>query len=80
MNAFDLLGIGFPVIIIILVFIGFYKIFFKKVSVTTFYTPFDKITGQTEVEYHEEQIYIAEDDDQGDGNNKYRLPIKPRKS
>ncbi|MDF2946854.1 MAG: hypothetical protein K0S51_1533 [Bacillales bacterium] len=69
MNTIDLMAIGFPIVIVILVIIGFYKVFIKKISVSTYYTPFDKVTGQTNVEFHEEQIVIAKDDSQGDGNN-----------
>jgi hypothetical protein len=53
-----------------LVLISFYKVFVKKKSVTPFYTPFDQITGQTGVEFHEEQEILAEDEDQGDGKNR----------
>ncbi|MGF3104868.1 DUF3951 domain-containing protein [Rossellomorea sp. DUT-2] len=67
MDPTDLFVVGFPTAITILVLIGFYKVFVKKKSVSLFYTPFDQVTGQTEVEFHEEQIMIVQDDDQGEG-------------
>jgi hypothetical protein len=66
----DLMAIGFPTVIVILVLFSFYKVFVKNRSVTPFYTPFDEITGQTEVEFHEEQEILAEDEDQGEDKNK----------
>ncbi|HDR7633821.1 DUF3951 domain-containing protein [Bacillus mycoides] len=40
------------------------KLFIKKKSITSFYTPFDNITGQTISEFHEEQkVLVCEDDD-----------------
>ena len=66
-----LLTIGLPLTIVILVIIGFYKIFIKKKSITSFYTPFDNITGQTISEFHEEQK-VSEDED-GDGKKKNNL-------
>ncbi|PEA85592.1 hypothetical protein COL60_00460 [Bacillus pseudomycoides] len=60
--------IGLPLTIVILVIISFYKLFIKKKSITSFYTPFDNITGQTISEFHEEQkVLVAED---GDGKKK----------
>ncbi|MEH7247917.1 DUF3951 domain-containing protein [Neobacillus niacini] len=70
MNPMDLMAVGFPAVIVILVLIGFYKVLVKKRSITPFYTPFDEITRQTEVEFREEQIILAEDEDQGDDKNK----------
>lgn len=55
MNLIDLMAAGFPLAIVILVLIGFYKVFVKKKSVQPFYTPFDEITGQSEVEFHEDK-------------------------
>lgn len=42
---------------------GFFKVFIKKKGASLFYTPFDEITGQTEVEFHEKQEILAEDED-----------------
>lgn len=36
------------------------------------YTPFDYITGQSSVEFHEEKQEKEEDDDQGDDKEKNR--------
>ncbi|MGM0866389.1 MAG: DUF3951 domain-containing protein [Bacillota bacterium] len=66
MDPIDLFAVGFPTAVTVLVLIGFYKVFVKKKSVSLFYTPFDQMTGQTEVEFHEEQKVIVEDD-QGEG-------------
>ncbi|WP_442603822.1 DUF3951 domain-containing protein [Paenibacillus sp. KN14-4R] len=35
------------------------------------YTPFDYITGQTTVEFHEEKEAKEENDDQGDDKDRY---------
>lgn len=78
MNPMDIMAVGLPGVIFILVLIGFYKVFVKKRCVTLFYTPFDEITGQTEVEFHEEQIILAEDEDQGDDKNKNRRMKFPK--
>ncbi|MFP3671190.1 DUF3951 domain-containing protein, partial [Priestia sp. SIMBA_032] len=53
-----------------LVIIGFYKLFIKKKSITSFYTPFDNITGQTICEFHEEQKILVSEDEDGDGKKK----------
>ena len=70
MTPMDMMAIGFPTVIVILVIISFYKVFVKKKSVTPFYTPFDEVMGQSEVKFHEEQEILAEDEDQGEGKNK----------
>lgn len=70
MSPLDIAAISLPVIFIIIVFIGFYKVFIKKKTVTPFYTPFDQITGQTSVEFHKEQEILVEDEDQGDDKDK----------
>jgi hypothetical protein len=72
MNA---LAIGFPTVIVILVAISFYKVFVRKKNITPFYTPFDQITGQMEIQFHEEQEVLAEDDDQGDNRNRKKSTI-----
>ena len=74
MDPLLLATIGLPLTIVILVIIGFYKLFIKKKRIT-FYTPFDNITGQTISEFHEEQkVLVSEDEDEdGDGNKKNNL-------
>ncbi|MGF2614807.1 DUF3951 domain-containing protein [Rossellomorea aquimaris] len=70
MNPAAIMAVFFPAAIIVLVSIGFYKVFLKKKSLSLFYTPFDQVTGQTEVKFHEEHEMPAEDEDQGDGATK----------
>ncbi|HDR5398024.1 DUF3951 domain-containing protein [Bacillus anthracis] len=67
MDPLLLATIGLPLTIVILVIIGFYKLFIKKKSITSFYTPFDNITGQTISEFHEEQKVLVSEDEDGDG-------------
>ncbi|MBZ4223849.1 DUF3951 domain-containing protein [Bacillus wiedmannii] len=50
-----------PLTIVILVIISFYKLFIKKKRITSFYTPFDNITGQTISAFHEEQKVLVSD-------------------
>ncbi|MGX6446352.1 DUF3951 domain-containing protein [Neobacillus sp. K501] len=66
MDSMVIMAAGLPIIIFIIVVISFYKLFVKKKSVTPFYTPFDEITGQSQVEFHLEQEILAVDEDQGD--------------
>ncbi|QOS99286.1 DUF3951 domain-containing protein [Brevibacterium sp. JNUCC-42] len=48
-----------------------YKRIVKKQNVGTYYTPFDKITGQTNVEFHEEkQEKKEQEDEKGDDKDK----------
>ncbi|MDF9530479.1 DUF3951 domain-containing protein [Bacillus thuringiensis] len=70
MDPLLLATIGLPLTIVILVIIGFYKLFIKKKSITSFYTPFDNITGQTICEFHEEQKILVSEDEDGDGKKK----------
>ena len=65
MDSLLLATIGLPLTIVILVIIGFYKLFIKKKSITSFYTPFDNITGQTISEFHEEQKVLVYEDGGG---------------
>ncbi len=76
MDPMVIMAIGFPTIIFIFVLISFYRVFIKKRSVTPFYTPFDEITGQSEVKFHEEQEILAVDEDQGDDKNKSKKSRK----
>ncbi|WP_342433519.1 DUF3951 domain-containing protein [Neobacillus sp. FSL H8-0543] len=70
MNPMDVLAIGFPTVIVILVMISFYKVFVKKKGLTPTFTPFDEITGQSEIEFHEEHNILAEDEDESDDKDK----------
>lgn len=42
------------------------------------YTPFDYITGQSNVQFHEEKEAKQEEDDQGDDKNKNRKKLRIR--
>lgn len=66
----SLAAVGLPLVIVILTIIGFYKLFVKKKDITAFFTPFDQVTGQTTVEFHEEQQVIEEDEGEGDDKDK----------
>lgn len=55
-----------PLSVTLLLIIAGIKSFKKKWSPSLFYTPFDGITGQTEVEFHEEQEIPAVDEETGD--------------
>lgn len=72
MDPLALAALSFPMVVFILTIVGLYKLFIKKRNITAFYTPFDEITGQSAVAFHEEQEVIAEDEDQGDDKNKNR--------
>lgn len=73
MDSMVIMAAGLPIIIFMIVLFSFYKVFVKKKSVTPFYTPFDEITGQSQVEFHVEQEILAVDEDQGDDINKRRV-------
>lgn len=76
MDPMNLALLGFPLAIILLMTIALYKIFIKKRPVSLFYTPFEEVTGQSQVAFHEEQEVIAEDDEQGDDKNKNKMGLK----
>ncbi|UOB92954.1 hypothetical protein BTI679_01990 [Bacillus wiedmannii] len=76
MDPLLLATIGLPLKIVILVIIGFYNLFIKKKRITSFYTPFDNITGQTISEFHEEQKVLVSEDEDGDGKKKITLRVR----
>ncbi len=77
MNLMILIAAGLPTDIFIFVLIMFYKAFIKKKTIATpFYTPFDEITGQSQVEFHVEQEIIVVDEDQGDDKDRNRTNSK----
>jgi hypothetical protein len=76
MDFMVLMAAGLPTIIFIIVLISFYKLFVKKKNVTPFYTPFDEITGQSQVEFHVEQEVLAVEEDQGDDKDKNKKSRK----
>lgn len=54
--------IGYLNVILILILNFYYTVFAKKENVTSFYipfVPFDVISGQDEVEFHEEQKVLT---------------------
>lgn len=79
MDLMIIMALGLPAIIFTFVLFSLYKMFVKKKSLTPFYTPFDEITGQSQVEFHVEQEILAEDEDQGDDKNKNRTTPKVNK-
>lgn len=77
MDFMILIAAGLPTVIFIFVLIMFYKAFIKKKTIATpFYTPFDEITGQSQVEFHVEQEIIVVDEDQGDDKDRNRTNSK----
>jgi hypothetical protein len=66
-NILNLAALGLPLVIFIIVLIGFFKMFVLKKNITANYTPFDEITGQSPIVFHQEHEVIAEDEDQGEG-------------
>lgn len=63
------------VFIVLLLGIIVVKIVRKKELPDLRYTPFDNITGQTHVEFHQEKEVIEEDNENGDGKNKSKKRI-----
>lgn len=75
-DSLNLALLGFPLAVLILTCIGLYNLFVRKRNITAYYTPFDEITGQTAVPFHEEQEVIAEDEEQGDDKHKNKKKIR----
>ena len=72
MDPLLLATIGLPLTIVILVIIGFYKLFIKRKALPLLH-PFDNITGQTISEFHEEQKVLVSEDEDGDRKKKNNL-------
>ncbi|ERI06717.1 hypothetical protein HMPREF0083_05203 [Aneurinibacillus aneurinilyticus ATCC 12856] len=70
MNIFLLFTILFTGLLITLIGIIIYKITTKKELPDSHYTPFDYITAQTAVEFHEEKEEKEQEDEQGDDKDK----------
>lgn len=70
MNIFLLLTTLFTGLLIALIGIVIYKIIAKKELPDSHYTPFDYITAQTAVEFHEEKEEKEQEDEQGDDKDK----------
>lgn len=67
LSILNLAAVGLPIVIFAIVLIGFFKMFVLKKNITANYTPFDEITGQSPIVFHQEHEVIKEDEDQGDG-------------
>ncbi|WP_042352613.1 DUF3951 domain-containing protein [Bacillus massiliigorillae] len=76
MDSLNLALLGFPLAILILTCIGLFNLFVRKRNITAYYTPFDELTGQTAVSFHEEQEVLAEDDEQGDDKKKNKNKLR----
>ncbi|OYD06820.1 DUF3951 domain-containing protein [Paludifilum halophilum] len=61
--------VSFSALIIVLIGIVLYKSIIRRKNVHAFYTPFDYLTGQTGVLFHDEKEE-KEDDDPGDDQDK----------
>lgn len=62
--------IFFSILMIILIALIVVKMITKNELPSSNYTPFDYITGQTNIEFHEEKEEKVEEDDQGDDKDK----------
>ncbi|MBZ9522806.1 DUF3951 domain-containing protein [Bacillus safensis] len=59
---------------LLLIVVSIVVILFKRIilgkRIGVYYTPFDNITGNTSIEFHEEQNEEENEDDQGDDKDK----------
>ncbi|MDT3762308.1 DUF3951 domain-containing protein [Priestia filamentosa] len=63
----SLMFLTFTTVFILIVLVACYKFFILKRTVSkSHYTPFDYITGQNTVEFHEEENNREEDNDNGE--------------
>ena len=69
----NLAAVGLPLVIFIIVVIGFFRMFVLKKNITANYTPFDEITGQSPIVFHQEHEVLAEDEEQGDGEKPNKI-------
>lgn len=70
MHLFLYFTTAFTGLLIILIAIVSSKMIAKKAIPDSYYTPFDYITAQTSVEFHEEKEDKEEEDEQGDDKDK----------
>ncbi|MGG1663718.1 DUF3951 domain-containing protein [Brevibacillus sp. NRS-1366] len=64
--------IAIPLLILVALGMACYQFFIKKKTVEHYYTPLDRIFGQTPIEYHEEKIEKKEsEDEEGDDKDKH---------
>ncbi|MFP5202905.1 MULTISPECIES: DUF3951 domain-containing protein [Bacillus] len=64
--------LSFMLLIVVLIVVILFKRIILGKSIGVYYTPFDNITGNTSIEFHEEQNEEENEDDQGndkDENN-----------
>ncbi|WP_195576766.1 DUF3951 domain-containing protein [Paenibacillus sp. 1001270B_150601_E10] len=62
--------------ILVLLSIIAVKIIRGRALPDVYYTPLDYITGQSEVEFHEEKEDHEEDDDQGEGKRRSKQKVQ----
>ncbi|MFD3450270.1 DUF3951 domain-containing protein [Microbacteriaceae bacterium 4G12] len=70
MNILLILTAIFTFFIILTVGLISYRLFVKKQSVNNYYTPFDYIASQSNVQFHEEQEEQEDHDEEGDNLKK----------
>lgn len=70
MEIFLFFTLSFTLLQIVLLGVIAFKIIKKKQLPDSYFTPFDYITSQTTVEYHEEEEEEEQDNSQGDDKNK----------
>ncbi|GIN84054.1 hypothetical protein J6TS2_04400 [Heyndrickxia sporothermodurans] len=70
MSLSSLIPIAFTILLIVCLFIIIYNRFIKKKSISNIYTPFDHITGLSEVDYHEEKLDKESRNAEGDDKDK----------
>jgi uncharacterized membrane protein len=56
----------FALLVVVLVCVVIYKMIVKKQNIHHYYSPFDTITGQTPVEFHEEKEEKVLEEKEGD--------------
>ncbi|WP_226668132.1 DUF3951 domain-containing protein [Metabacillus litoralis] len=66
----SVVSIGFTVLIVFIIIFVLYRKLINKKTPTVHYTPFDEITGQSPVKFHEEQQTLAEEFEQGEGKDR----------
>ncbi len=58
-------------LLLVVIGIAVYKAFFRKKIIEHYYSPLDRVFGQTQVEYHAEKVEKKEsEDDEGDDKDK----------
>ncbi|MFD0587878.1 DUF3951 domain-containing protein [Paenibacillus sp. GCM10027627] len=75
MNASLLLLLGVPSALFLILAIVIGKMIVTKEAPSNAYTPFDHITGHSQVEFHDEKQEKEQEDDQGDDKNKNRARL-----